>query len=479
MKCEICKKELVSIKALSQHILNHNINSKDYYDKFIKTSNEGICKTCGKETKFKNLREGYQNHCNSKCANSKESKRINSHKTSLIRWKNMTEEELIDMKKKISNTIKEKWLCKTSIYNDVNYRRKLSESLKNNQFERRKHFIKNINESSNFIILNEYLNAGEICKFQCKKCGKIFETIWNYLQQGKHCPGCESNLSKPELELKEFIKSLNIEFVENTKKVITPKEIDIYIPSLKVAIEFNGLYWHSEQNIKDSNYHLDKTELCEKQGIQLIHIFEDEWLFKKEIVKSRLSQILKKSQFQKRIYARKCKIKEIDSKTKNYFLEENHIQGKDTSVIKLGAFYDEELISVMTFSHGNISKGSKSEEGVWELNRFCNKINYNVVGIASKLFTYFKRNWKWSKIFSYADRRWSIGNLYYKLGFNLTLCTKPNYWYLSNYKRIHRFNLRKQKNEPKEISEKILRENEGYFRIWDCGNLKFELLFDK
>ena len=212
--------------------------------------------------------------------------------------------------------------------------------------------------------------------------------------------------------------------------------------------------------------------MCEKQNIQLIHIFEDEWVLKQEIIKSRLKQILGVNN-SIRIHARKCIIKEISPKVKNKFLEEYHIQGKDNSVIKLGAFYNNELISVMTFSHGSISKGSKNINDIWELNRFCSNLNYHVPGIASKLLSHFKRNYEWKEIFSYADRRWSEGNVYFQLGFELEHITKPNYWYIKNGLRIHRFNLRKKPDEPKDIPEWILRAKEGYHRIYDCGHYKF------
>jgi len=271
------------------------------------------------------------------------------------------------------------------------------------------------------------------------------------------------------------LNEINIEkVVYKTKKIIGPKELDIFLPDYNVAIEFDGLYWHSDDKL-DINYHVNKTNLCKDKNIRLIHIFEDEWLFKKSIVKKRIEQILNKNK-SKIIYARNCTIKEIDSKTKNNFLEKFHLQGIDSSNIKLGAFYNDILISIMTFSHGNISKGSKSEEDIWELNRFCIDFNYRVIGIAGKLLEYFKRNYKWKQIFSYADRRWSQGNVYYKLDFELDHITKPNYWYIKGYNRIHRFNLRKLPDEAKDIPEYILRKEQGYQRIWDCGNLKFTMV---
>ncbi len=321
-----------------------------------------------------------------------------------------------------------------------------------------------------------YINSLFEHNFKCLKCNNVFKSLWGYIQQEYGlCPICyprNQGTSKIENEIIDFIKlNINLEIIENSREIINPKELDIYIPDKKVAIEFNGLYWHSEE-FKDFKYHLDKTKICIEKDIQLVHIFEDEWIFKKDIVKSRLKQILGVNDSQ-RIHARKCQIKEIDSKTKNEFLEQFHIQGKDNSVIKLGSFYNNELVSVMTFSHGNISKGSKYVKDIWELNRFCSNSNYHIPGIASKLLKYFQRNYEWIEIFSYADRRWSQGNVYYQLGFELDSITKPNYWYLKGGKRIHRFSLRKRPDEPKDVTEIELRIKDGYKIIWDCGSIKF------
>ncbi len=337
----------------------------------------------------------------------------------------------------------------------------------------------------NIELLSNYTNSAEKLKLKCLKCSCIFEeSIWKF-QQGHLCPKCyprENGTSIAEKEVYKFICKLigkdkvehNCYSIIKNPNTSNSLELDIYIPDKQIAIEYNGLYWHSELVLSRFDYHLQKTNLCKEKGIYLIHIFEDEWIFKKEIVKSRIKQILKVNDSE-RIHARKCEIKEIDPKVKNEFLEEFHIQGKDASKIKLGAFHNKELVSVMTFGKGNISKGSKSKEGVWELNRFCSNSNYHIPGIAGKLLSHFKKNYEWKEIFSYADRRWSTGNLYYQLGFELNKITQPNYWYLKGFERIHRFGLRKTKDEPKDIPEWILRQNEGYTRIWDCGNLKFKL----
>jgi len=336
----------------------------------------------------------------------------------------------------------------------------------------------------NFEFIDEkYLGAFYKHRFKCNKCKTILTKDWNSIQQGFLCETCYprmNGISIGETELSDYIKSIiNEEVINNTFKIIPPKQLDIYIPSMNIAFEYNGLFYHSESVDGKfgvtPKYHLNKTNTCLEKNIRLIHIFEDEWILKKEMVKHRIKQILNCSSAEK-IYARKCLIKEIDPKTKNEFLEKYHIQGKDASTIKLGVFYNEELVSVMTFSKGNRAKGiRKVIDGVWELNRFCINYNYHIAGIASKLITYFKRNYEWKEIYSYADRRWSNGDLYNKLGFDQIGGPRLNYWYVKNGVRIHRFALRKRPDEPKDVSEKNLRILEGYSIIWDCGNLKFIL----
>jgi len=327
------------------------------------------------------------------------------------------------------------------------------------------------------LVDEDYHGAHYRHKWKCTKCGTEFEQIWNTIQQGYLCPKCYpriiSNKSNGEEEIADFIKSLGFNIDRNNRTLISPLELDIVLHSKNLAIEYNGLYWHNEEKVPQS-YHLNKSQLCAEKGYRLIQIFEDEWILKKDIVKSRLRHILGKTDGCFHIGARDCIVQEISTKQKNDFLQTYHLQGKDSSTIKIGAFYNNELVAVMTFSHGSLAKGvKKQDELVWELNRFCIHSNYVITGIAGKMLKYFKRKYKWSDIYSYADRRWSSGNLYEKLEFSLVGETSPNYWYWNGAQRIHRFKLRKRSDEPKDIPEYILRAKEGYVRVWDCGNLKF------
>lgn len=329
----------------------------------------------------------------------------------------------------------------------------------------------------------KYYGAHYHHNFKCKICGFEFNQIWNEIQQGYKCPSCyprNKGYSKGETEVRDFIKDeLKLNIKTNVRSFIPPLEIDILIEEEKICIEYDGLWHHNENHterkgIKAPIYHMYKVNEVEKLGYKLITIFEDEWIYKKDIVKERLKILLNRFNGNK-VYARNCEVKEISAEDKNKFLELYHIQGRDIVSVSLGAFYNNELVSVMTFGKGNISKGSISKDGIWELSRFCSNYKYHVQGIAGKLLAYFKSNYDWKEIYSYADRRWSNGNLYRTLGFEQENKIRLNYWYVKGYKRIHRFNLRKREGEPKEIPEKILRIKEGYDIVWDCGNLKFTL----
>lgn len=337
--------------------------------------------------------------------------------------------------------------------------------------------------------INEYNGVRDSYKFKCKKCGEIFNSnLVNVYPRCEKCfPKIYHGTSESENDLYNFVYDLlqnKTTVVKNDRTILSDKkELDILIPDLKIGIEFDGLYWHCESEGKDKNYHLSKTKECENKGIRLIHIFEDEWLYKQEIVKSRLRIALNNpSKELIKIHARKCIIKELSSKQKNFFLESNHLQGKDASSFKFGAFYGDELISVMTFSKPKISMGHKNiESKIFELNRFCVKKNTISSGIAQRLLAHFIKLVNPNKIISYSDNRWNTGNLYEKLGFKLVSRGSPNYWYIKDRNRVYRYNFRKDMLPKKlimfdnNLTEYQNMQLNGYERIWDCGSNKYEI----
>jgi len=323
--------------------------------------------------------------------------------------------------------------------------------------------------------LVEYVNSHTKTNFICIEHGIFEQAPYSHLS-GKGCPKCGLIYDKSEGEVKEFISSLKIIFEENNRTILDGKELDVYIPSHNLAIEYDGLYWHSEQYL-DKDYHLTKTELCEAKGIKLIHIFEDEWIYKQDIVKSRLMNLFGLSS--NKIYARKCVIKEISSKESKEFLNTNHIQGGVNSKHNIGLYYNNELVSLMTFGNLRKSLGNKSNENTYELLRFCNKLNTNVIGGADKLLKYFIKTYNPKEIISYADRRWSQGDLYDKLGFDFVHNSKPNYFYINKGKREYRFKYRKdvlvKEGFDKNKTEHEIMKERGFNRIYDCGNKKYVL----
>ena len=325
-----------------------------------------------------------------------------------------------------------------------------------------------------YTVIGQYTSSNNKIHIKCNDCGRDFEIEANSFLQGHGCPYHNLNNSINEHKIYEYIKNIFPNAIANDRKILKGNELDIYIPEKNIAIEYDGLYWHSELK-KDKNYHLNKTLECEKNGIRLLHIFEDEWLYKSEIWKSILDNILGLTK--NRIFARKCSIKEVSVEDTTAFLKQNHIQGWCPSQIKIGLYYNDELVSIMTFGKSRHFIGNSDTE--YELLRFCNKLNTNVVGGASKLFKYFVNTYKPKSIVSYADRRWSVGNLYEKLGFDFIHFSKPNYYYIIGTLRKNRFNfrksvLKKKYDCPDNMSERDFCKQQKWYRIYDCGTIVYK-----
>ena len=218
-------------------------------------------------------------------------------------------------------------------------------------------------------------------------------------------------------------------------------------------------------------------------GVNYTILFEDE-LRDSHLLEAKLKHYTHESDTM-RLHARRCEIRTVSSADKRRLLTANHVQGNDAAQICYGAYFNEELVAVMTFAVPRVALGQKNRSnlsGVWELSRFCTDVNYRIPGIASKLLTHFKRNHEWREIYSYADKRWSVGNMYHQLGFNLVADNPPDYFYVVDGTRKHRWSFRKDvlktllpKYNP-DLTEYQNMEAHGYWRVWGCGTLKFSII---
>jgi len=274
-----------------------------------------------------------------------------------------------------------------------------------------------------------------------------------------------TNQNSNEKQLIDFIR----EFVNvdcRNKKIIHPYDLDILIPSHNLAIEYCGLYWHSEHYL-DRYYHFNKWKMCKDRNIRLITIFENEWMENKDLVKNKISYLLNK--VNDRIYARNCIVVDVSTQQKSKFFDQYHIQGDGPSSINYGLECNDELVAVLGFIRNN--------DGSYTLNRYATSCS--VIGGFSKLLNHFERQRHSPKIITFADLRWSNGDLYYKTGFELDKILKPDYCWTNGLKIFHKFNFRhkglekKLKNYDPTLSEAENMRNHGFFKIYDAGKLRF------
>ena len=451
--CKTCNKPINSFKDHSYYLRDYcSIGCRNKNKDLIKKTKETFIKKYGVEsyTETEDFKEKQKNFLKNEKKKKERHEKIK--KTLLQKYGVDNPMKIDDFKEKANQTFKKNYLKKKNLYL-INLEK---------DFEKGFNYIK---EKYNW---------------------KTDWTVRKWLKKFNIKDFCKSKI---EEDLKNFIKTIySGEIIENSRKIIKPKELDIYIPEKNLAIEFDGLYWHSEglNNYKNDikNYHLEKTKACEEKNINLLHIFENEWLdpIKQDIWKSIISYKL--GNVKQRYFARKLEFKEIDNKEAREFLELNHIQGNVSSKIKLGLYNKDKLISLMTFSKPRFNKNYE-----YELIRFASLKYSSCVGCAQKLLKYFLKTYQPKNIISYANRRFasSLSNVYQKLGFRFLRETESNYYYFSLkdpmmlYHRSH-FQKYKLKNykETKDQFDSSLTEskimfNSGYRRIYDSGNLVYHL----
>lgn len=490
----------------------------------------GYCIECGKPTKFINYKQGYRECCSAKCVSRSQIIQDRKKQTSLERYGVESPMKTDAVKNKLKETnlkkhgvenpfqsevVKEKIRSSNIEKLGVPYPMMSQEVLdKSKQTCLEKYGVEYYSQSQECIEHKRAIKDETISKMKdtnkkvflsthpeiidcddtsftmtcpdsnCSLCSArtfvVPKTIY-YARKSLKLEMCtnrnpiHSNTNtQPELFVQDVLNECNTPYETTNRVLLNGRELDIYIPSHKLAIECNGCYWHSS-TYKNPNYHFDKYNDCKNQDIQLLTVWDDWILYKPELLRSLIKSKL--GIFEHRIGARNCEIKEVSNNDCNEFLEQNHIQGTCNSKIRLGLYYNQSLISIMTFSkHRSAMMGhSESNDDKWELTRFCNRMGWQVVGGASKLLHHFIRKYNPKHIISYSSHDISNGSLYDKLGFIKTNTTKSSYWYVHSrtMKRYHRFNFRKSKlvkmgYDPNMTEDQIMSMLD-YWKIYDSG----------
>lgn len=477
------------LKDIDDFVISNKLGELSFTNQLYHYVNELIeipeCPICNKKLKFKrSLNEGYGKYCSIKCTNKSESHINKSKSTNIKKYGGVSPMSSLYVRDKISKTNLDRYGVK-NIFEKKDYiqsqmEKKYGEKFFTKTDDYRKKM--KIRYEEKYKDVNISKNDSDII-FNCPNCETVSIHDYNSFnyrtkQNIDLCKTCVPPYqSSIESEFENFLNEIGVPYTRHNRTLIAPKEIDFYLESLNIGFEMNGLYYHSEKFL-DNDYHKSKWENCISKKINLIQIFEDEWKNKKDIIKEIvLNKINSKRES---IYGRKCQVHLIDNNTYKYFVEKYHIQGYSAAKIRLGLFYENELVQVMSFSSNRKSLGSQSIDGNYEMIRLCSILKYRIIGGANKLLNYFEKNFKPNKITTYCDNRYFNGKSYIDMGFELVKITKPNYFYIkqNEIKRYNRFNFRKDRLVKLGLdinsTEKELMSKLGYLRIYDAGNKKFE-----
>ena len=449
--------------------------------------NEGIC-YCGNDTAFISINKGYKTFCCVKCAqnNSEVRNKVkNTYKKTMITKygvenpqqiqavKDKTKQTCLDRYGSeyaiSSNIVKEKIISHNQEVYGVDYplqsneiRQKTIETLKETYGvtnpakstiiqDKAKNTRKN--NIQNNIDTSKYESVSSVClkygQGWYKERDKLNITIvkfgmYSYISiedvkkaenyYKHHYDGHKSYL---EYEIVEYIKSIyDGEILVNKKSIIPPLELDVYIPNKNIAIEINGIFYHSSlKGDIDKNYHFNKSKMCEDKGIRLIHIYEPEWYNDREKLESLLKIALGK--VETKIYARQCEIKELTNKEAKPFNEKGHLQNHKNADVTYGLFYKDQLVQLMSFSKNKYNHNLKSDTE-WSIERGCPGSNNIVIGGVNKLFKHFIKNHNPSKIFSYCDFNKFDGTSYLAIGMKFDGYTGPDKYWIKDGQMIRR-----------------------------------------
>lgn len=456
-----------------------------------------ICPICNeKYPKFISFNEGYLQFCSHKCSMQSHERVEKIKRTNTIRYgvPNVSQSKMIKEKKKQTlrrhydvdiplqskiiqerqqDTIMKKYGVKNISQNEAIKKKKLKSK-----------YLTIINSNENIIDVQNGMYIIKCPHLDCTMCNERYFEIPISRYSGrindntelctKLLPIQHDRISNTSIEL--FVQNIldihNIQYETNNRSILNGKELDIYIPDYKLAIECNGIYWHS---LKEPKYHYEKWRECRKHDIQLITLWEDQIINKPEVVKNIILSRL--GIYETRIGANKCKIKKVPVSESITFLKQYHLQGSVIGSIRLGLYYKDELVSIMVFGKKRKALGSINEKNTWELYRYCSKNGISIIHGAERLFKHFVKEYH-GVVESFSSNDISMGDLYKKLGFTLINEQHNSYWYIDKHlQRHHRYSFRKdilvKNGADPNLTELEITSNMGLYKIYDSGQQKW------
>jgi hypothetical protein len=472
--CMICGFHEERPWHFSKHVLSkHGLTAQQYTIKYLRGGNEPNCLECGARTRYCTF--AFKDYC-------KEHSYIAEAKGGAKGGKAPAWNKGL--------TVETDERIKQHVFfgqeNPFFGKKHTEEAKKSNADKHRlpeEEFNKRVNlRSTKFKCLSTYADykyrQGQKLLFQCVDClnaGRdtiIQHTLFNF-ERNPICKVCHPGGSKEQLDIASFINTFGFNVIYNDREVIGPKELDIYVPEAKLAIEYNSFYYHShcaEDARKER--HLEKTVMAQWAGTNLIHVFQDEWLNKQSIVKSMITYRLKK--ISTRIYARDCELVDVSSAEANRFFDANHIAGYcKADIARIGLQYNGVLVSLASFRK---PFHKKRYEGVVEMARFASSCDVVVIGGLSKIIARAKvlcKEMGYKGIITYADLRYGKGSSYLQAGFEDVGWTGLSYDYNDGANRFSRFKFRAHGG----LTEKQVAEAAGVKKIYGCGSMKYLMMF--
>jgi len=468
MLCKMCGYDNEDLKRFSDHLRSaHKLTSEQYTIQLLLDGKKPTCAECGEPVRYVSF--SFKKYCkeHSRLA-MKEGGEKGGHAEAWNRGKTKdNDERLAAHSAKVSGSGNH-FFGRQHSQETV---RKISKSktLASSTIEER--IIERSPEFKLLTPLDEYWSRQlQYLSFQCVKCGEVQPKTLQAFERGSRCYKCHPiGKSNWELSVFDYVRSLAPDAISGDKKVLSPKEVDVYVPSRNFGIECHGLFWHSEAGKPDEqfdkNAHLTKSNLAEERGLNLLQLFEDEWRDKRDIVESMIQHRLG-------LHTNKCKtwstqVVELSTAEQRDFFDKTHISGYTPGKVCWG-LRDRDGIIVAALSL-RVPRHADKYDGYIEIARFSNALGMSVPGGLSKLLKVAR---EWTRvaghrgIMTYVDRRIGTGQGYVAAGFVKTDSTAPDYWYTDNELRYDRFKFRAQDGVPERQVALAAR----VARIYGCGS---------